>query len=180
MFAFGPPKQEQRDRSDKARGSWNWKAGEIFCRICAVLSCRGRIESRKTQRAAGEINEGEDPAGARKILEHDPINHQRRRQAKGNNVGERIEFAPESGFVSAKARKPAIEKIENESAEHVPNCFVKKIRSGNCIRALQKRALENFERGGKATEQISRCHQVRQKINLRRLVVHLIGEPRDN
>src|SRR5207244_3978479 len=43
------------------------------------------------------------------------------------------------------------------------------------VGALQKRALQNLERGGEPAEKISRRHQIRQEINFRRLFVHESG-----
>ena len=80
----------------------------------------------------------------------------------------------------AQAGKPSIQKIKNESAENKPNGLVKAISRRISVRALQKRALQNFEGGGEPAKQIPRRHQIRQEINFGRLLVHLIREARNN
>ena len=82
--------------------------------------------------------------------------------------------------MAAEARESPIQKIENERAENVPNGGMKKIVRRIDIRALQQRAFQNFKRGSKSAKKISSRHEIRQEINLGRLVAHLIGEARDN
>ena len=68
--------------------------------------------------------------------------------------------------MSAKPRKPAIQKIKDERAENKPDGRVKKITSCIWIGRLEQRPLKNFERGSEAAKQVSCCHQIRQQINL--------------
>jgi hypothetical protein len=64
--------------------------------------------------------------------------------------------------MSTETCEPAIEQIEKTGGENKPDRGVKKIAGRIRIRPLQKRALKNFQGRGKAAEQISRRHQVRQ------------------
>src|ERR1043166_2953293 len=82
MFAFGQPEQEKCDRRDETGRGGNRKPGEIFRSVAAPFALvirGGGIETGHAQCAARQVNEREQPAGARELLEHDAINHQRRR-----------------------------------------------------------------------------------------------------
>ena len=85
------------------------------------------VKSGEPQRAAGEIDKRHDPAGARKLLEHDPINQECGCEAERNNVGKRIELAAERTVVTTQSRQSAIEEIKNEGAKNKPDRGVKKI-----------------------------------------------------
>src|SRR5206468_8460004 len=114
----------------------------------------------------------DDPARARELLQHHPINHQRRGKPKRNNIRKRIELASKWTLVPTETCNASVQKIKNERAQNKPDCFVKAISCKIGISALQKSAFQDFERGGKSAKQISRRHQIRQQINLRRLFVH--------
>ena len=161
VFAFGEPKQKQCDRRDQPGGGGNRETGEIFPAVSNGFSFvigRCRVETGQTQRATRQVNESNDPTRIRKFVEDDPINHQRRCEPEGNNVGERIEFATERAFVSAQTCQSSIQKIENESAEDEPDGGVKKIGGSIRVCTLQKRALLNLERGRETAEQVPRGH----------------------
>ena len=68
--------------------------------------------------------------GIRKLVQHDAIDHERRRDAKGDDVRQRIELAPEGALVAAEPREPAIERIENAGSEDAPDGDVKFLRRG--------------------------------------------------
>src|SRR5437588_7576386 len=161
MFAVGEPEQKERDGCDQSRGRGNREPGEVLAAVRAsrsfVIRRRG-VKTRETQRAAREINERDYPTCVWKFVEHDAINHQRRRETKGNDIGQRIELAPERALMAAEARESPIQEIENERAENEPNGGMKKVVCRIDIRALQQRAFQNFKRGSKSTKQISRRH----------------------
>jgi len=66
-----------------------------------------RIETGQAQRTARQVNECDDPARTRELLQHYTVNHQRRRHPERNNVGERVELAPKRTLVSPEARNPS-------------------------------------------------------------------------
>src|SRR4029077_18196346 len=116
------------------------------------------IETGQAQRTASEVNECDNPAGARKLLQHHAVNHQRRGKPERNNVCKRIELATKCTFMSAQPRQPSVQKVKNECAENKPDRLVEAIGCEIGIAALQQRALENLECGGETTKQISRRH----------------------
>src|ERR1700719_2134975 len=156
VFAFGEPKQKQCDRCDQPGGGGNRKTSEVFPAVSDgfpfVIGRRG-VETGQPQRATRQVNESNDPTRIRKFVEDDPINHQRRCEPEGNNVGERIEFATERTFVSAQTGQSSIQEIEDESAENEPDGGMKKIGGGIRVCALQKRALQNLECRRETAEQ---------------------------
>src|SRR3989440_12175585 len=77
--------------------------------------------------------------------------------------------------MAAQASQASIQEIEHKGAENEPDRGVKMFGGSVGVRALQKRSFQNFERGGEPAEQISRRHQIRQEINLGRLLVHESG-----
>src|SRR5215831_20627931 len=101
---------------------------------------RCRIETCQTQRTACEVNECDDPARTRELLQHDTVNHQRRRHPERNNVGERVELAPKWTLVSPQACNPSIQQIKNECAKDKPDRLVESIGREISIGALQQRA----------------------------------------
>src|SRR6266513_2433129 len=97
MFALGQPEQEESDGRNETSSCGNRKASEIFPAITIdrlMIGGRG-VEARETQRTAREIDKRDNPAGARKLLQDDAINHQRGGKPEGNDVCERIELATE-------------------------------------------------------------------------------------
>ena len=84
MFALGQPEQKKSDGCDQPGSSGNREAGEVFFVVSIgrfVIGGRG-VEACQPQRTARQINERDDPTGARKFLQNDPINHQGRRDAE--------------------------------------------------------------------------------------------------
>src|SRR4030095_7989313 len=115
------------------------KASEVFVLLSIgrfVIGRRG-IEARQTQRAAREIDKRNTPAGDRKFLQNDPINHQSWRNAERNNIGQRIEFATKHAFMSTEACEPTIEEIKKTSSENEPDGGVKEIARGVRIGTLK-------------------------------------------
>ena len=88
------------------------------------IGCSG-VKTRQTHGPAGQVDKGDDPAGARKFLEHDPVNHQRRRDSERHNIGQRIEFATECAFVAAETGQPAVQEIKEAGAQNEPDGGVK-------------------------------------------------------
>src|SRR5262249_36941134 len=157
MFSFSEPKEEQRNRCNQTGSSGNGKTGESVL-VIGSLILRCGIEPRQAQRAASQVNERDDPARARELLQHDTVNHQRRRHPERNNVGERVELAPKWTLVSPQACNPSIQKIKNECAKDKPDRLVESIGCEIGIGALQQRAFKNSQRSGKSAKQISRRH----------------------
>src|SRR5882757_3639290 len=125
MFAFSEPEKEQRDRGDQTRRGGNRKTCESVLLVGSVMLRGGRIETSQAQRTAREVNECDDPARTRKLLQHDTVNHQRGRKPERNNVGERVELAPKRTLVPTEACKASVQKIKNECAKNAPNGGVK-------------------------------------------------------
>src|SRR5436190_20340343 len=154
MFALCEPKEKERDRRNQTGRGWNGKTGESILMIGAVM-LRSGIETGQTHRAASQVNKCNDPAGARKLLQHDAVNHQRRRKPERNNVRERIELATERTLMSAQPRQASIQKIKNERTENKPDRLVEAIGREIGVGTLQQHALENCERGGECAKKIS-------------------------
>ena len=124
-FTVRKPEQKKCKRRNKTGCGRNRKSFEFL--TCSGLVCSGTVKSGEPQRAAGEIDKRHDPAGARKLLEHDPINQECGCEAERNNVGKRIELAAERTVVTTQSRQSAIEEIKNEGAKNKPDRGVKKI-----------------------------------------------------
>src|ERR1700693_1395150 len=125
------------------------------------LAAGGGVKTREPKCTTKKIDKGDDPAGGTKFLEHNAVNQQRGPAAERNDIRRAIDFATECAVVPAKPCQPAIQKIENERAENEPDRLVKKIGRRVGVAALQKRAFQDFQRGGESAEQIPRRHQVR-------------------
>ena len=160
MFAFGEPKQKQRNRRNQTGRGGNGKASEILFAIaidCLVIGRRG-VEARQTQRAAREVDKRDNPTRARELLQHDAVNHQRGSKPERDNISERIELATKRTLMPAQACKASIQKIKDERAENKPDGGVKKITSRIWIGRLEQCPLKNFERGREPAKQIPRRH----------------------
>ena len=127
-LAFSQPEHEKRDRRNHAGRRGNGKAGKVLAPAPAASALgRDAVEPGQAQRAASQINKRDHPAEVAEFPQDDPINHQGRRKAEGNNVGERIELAAKRTFMTAEPRQSPIEQIENAGAENEPDGGVKKI-----------------------------------------------------
>ena len=140
-------------------------------------ACGRRIKTGQPQGATQQVNESNDPADPRKSQQHDPIDHQGRRQSEGNNIGERIEFSPERTVVAPKPGQPSVQNVEDTGTQNEPDREMEKLGGGVRIGGLEQRALHNLERRGESAEQIPRRHQVRQEIDFRIRRTHLSVEP---
>src|SRR5204862_4087481 len=105
------------------------------------------IISFNKQKTAYEINERNNPADPRKVDQDNPINQQRRRHSKRNDIGERIELATEGAVLSPQASEPAVEYIKNTGAENEPDGRMKKRRRFVGTGPLNQCALDDLERG---------------------------------
>ena len=114
------PEQKNRERSDEPGRRGNREALEFLVRRGGICR-RQAIETRETQRAADQVNRGDDPARLVKLDEHDAIDHERRRHAEGDDVGQRIELAAKRAIGPAQTRQPAIEQIENARSQDEPD-----------------------------------------------------------
>ena len=80
--------------------------------------------------------------------------------------------------MTAEAREPAIEQIENAGRENEPDGVVEV--GGGLEKISLLRAIVNAQDRGETAEEIARRHQVRQEINLGALtVIHLLRKPGD-
>ncbi len=166
LFPFDPQHDEQRQRRDQSGGGGNREA-EKFLAARAAVHRREAIESRQPERAANQINRGDEPADLRMRHKNSRSTMRCTRNAgaapKEIEVGERIEFAPERTFISAHARDAAIEQIKNAREQNQEQARV--------LMAWMKLSdvrvgLDDFCERDETAEQISRRQQVRQKINL--------------
>src|SRR5439155_2192983 len=113
--AVNQPEQEQGDGGHRAGGGGNRETKKIP----ASTAARGRqtVEARQSKRAANQINRRNEPADFRvffkDIVQHDAVHQKRRRGAKGNNVGQRVEFASERAVLSPEARHPPVQQVKN-------------------------------------------------------------------
>src|SRR6266850_1599707 len=117
-------------------------------------------------------NRGSERVEARKINQHDSVNHQRGGDTKRDNIREGIEFAAKGTVLSSQTREAAVEHIENASTENEPDGGVKKRRCFIRTGPLNERALYDLKRGRESAEQIACRHQVGQQINLWIVIVH--------
>ena len=133
------------------------------------------IEPRQPERAAEQINRGDEPADlpvfAKHVRQHDAMHQKRRRDAERNQVRQRIEFAPERAFRAAQPRHPAVEQIEDARQQN------EREREFDLAEVVIARriGLDDFRQRHKAAEQIARRQQVRQKINFQLAVVRIVG-----
>ena len=85
--------------------------------FAAAAHRRETIEPRQPERAADQINRRDEPADLRMlgkhVRQHDAMHEKRRGHAEGNQVRQRIKFAPERTFAAAHARDAAVEQIKN-------------------------------------------------------------------
>ena len=99
---------EERDGGDEAGGGGNGEAGEV-ARAGAEIVGRRDVEAREPERAAEQIEAGDEPADlVRDIVEHDLEDEQRGRDAEADDVGQGIEFAAEGlSLPPRRARRPS-------------------------------------------------------------------------
>jgi hypothetical protein len=68
-----------------------------------------RVEARQPQRAAHREGQRGEPAEARQVLQRPQEQHQRRRDAEGNVVGQTVQLAPNRDCaLSSRAIRPSI------------------------------------------------------------------------
>ena len=116
FFLFVEMDDEQRERRHQARRRGNGKAEKILAAAAAGMADR-HVEPRQPERAAEQINGGDEPADlpvfAEHVRQHDALHQKRRRHAEGNQIRQRIEFAPERAFRAAQPRHAAVQQIKN-------------------------------------------------------------------
>ena len=95
------------------------------------------------------------------IPQDDAVDQESRRDAEGNEVGKRIEFAPEWAFDAAHAGHAAIEQIKNagQQDEHQAQFDLLEV-------AGREVGLDDFGQGDKAAEEVAGGEEVGQKVNL--------------
>ena len=54
-------------------------------------------------------------------MQNNPVNHQRRGHAKGNDISQGIEFAAEGTVVASKSCQPSVEQIKEARGQNQPN-----------------------------------------------------------
>ena len=136
------------------------------------LAHRGQaIEARQPERAAEQINGGDEPADlpvfAKHVRQHDALHQKRRRDAERNQVRQRIEFAPERAFRAAQPRHPAVQQIKNARQQ---NERQREFDLGEIVIA-RRIGLHDFGQRHETAKQIARRQQVRQEINFQLAVV---------
>ena len=96
------------------------------------------------------------------IAQHDAVDQKRRRRAEGNDVGQRIKFAPERTFITAHPGDATIEQVEETGQDDKENSVaddVVEIGGGNV------RLDDPCERK-EAAEEVAGRQQIGQQINL--------------
>jgi hypothetical protein len=90
------------------------------------------------------------------FAEHDLVNQERWRHSERDDVRQGIEFAPERTVVTAEAREPAIEQIEDAGGKDEPDCVVEFYRGDLEVDILS--AIVNAQNGGEPAKEIARRH----------------------
>ena len=96
------------------------------------------------------------------IVQHDAMHQKRRRGAKGNNVGQRVEFASERAVLSSEARHPPVQQVKNAGEDDKEDGVADGWTEGAGI--VDVRSDDERQRQ-KAAKEISRRQQVRQQKN---------------
>src|SRR5205807_8098498 len=96
------------------------------------------------------------------IVQHDAMHQKRRRGAKGNNVGQRVEFASERAVLSAEARHPPVQQVKNAGEDDKEDGVADGWTEGAGIVDVRS---DNERQRQKAAKEISRRQQVRQQKN---------------
>src|SRR5207247_10972972 len=99
----------------------------IFLVISVVRFVIGRrgVKARQPQRTAREIDKCDNPAGARKCLENDAVNHQSWCDAEGDDIGERIKLATKHAVMSTDACDRSAEQIRKTGRDKGPGGAMK-------------------------------------------------------
>ena len=121
-------------------------------------------------------------------MQDDAIDHQRRGDAEGHDVGEGIELAAEGAFIAAEPGEPAVERIEEARSEDEPDGAVKFVVSqiggpgddlgirGDRRRVEDDGALDDLERRREPAEEVPRGHEIRQEVNLGAALSLIVGK----
>ena len=148
-----------------------------------VLQAHGRqaVEPRQPERAAEQINRGDEPApflvAAKHVLEHDPMHQEGRRRPERDQVRQRIELAPKRAFHAAHPRHPAVKQVKDARQQDEPERHLDllKIAAGNV-------GFDDLGQRHEPAEQVARRQQVRQEVDLQlrlaRAVERRIGRRR--
>ena len=161
---------EQRQRGHQTRGRGNGKAQKILARARKIHGGK-TIEPRQPERAAKQVNRGDEPAqfgvfARQRMAQHHPMHQKCRRNAKGHQVGQRIKLAAERAFVPAHARHPAVKQIKNAGQQNagqgkLDGPPIDQSVTGSGVEV----GLHNLGQRHETAEQIPRRQQVGQKIN---------------
>ena len=133
------------------------------------------VEAGQTQGATKQVDKGDDPSGLVKVLQHDLVHQERRSQAEGNDIGQRVKLPAKGALVSAEARHAAVEEVKNAGAKDEGECGVVGMDRGFAT-VVEQGPLDDLEHGGKATEEVPRRHEVRQEVDLRLVIAHGVGK----
>src|SRR5207249_805035 len=102
----------------------NGETEKLFAAATVRLR-RQAVEPREPERAANQIHRRDKPAEFRMlfkdIAQHDAVDQKRRRRAEGNDVGQRIKFAPERTFITAHPGDATIEQVEETGQDDEEN-----------------------------------------------------------
>src|SRR6266480_1528268 len=158
------PEQEQGDGGYRAGGGGNRETKKIPAST-AACGCQ-TVETRQSKRAANQINRRDEPADFRvffkDIVQHDAVHQKRRRGAKGNNVGQRVEFASERAVLSSEARHPPVQEVKNTGEDDKKNGVADGGTEGAGIGDVRS---DDERQRQKAAKKISRRQQIREQIN---------------
>ena len=177
FVVLGEVEQEKHERGHGAGGGGHGQTDEVLvCFLPRLLEQRvgDDVEAREANGGGEQINEAEQTAETEQLgralggREDEEVNHQRRREAEGDDVGEGVEFGAEERFATAHARQAAVESVETHREKDVGDgpLEVADGGGGQTLGAAHGEiGLDAAQAGGETAEEISRRHQVGQKID---------------
>src|SRR5581483_45981 len=112
---FIPNDQQVGERPDQAGGGRNGETDKFPATATGTRQRSQAVEPRQAKGAADDIDRSNEPPELRIFYEyvpqHDSMNQEGRRHAKGNQVGQGIEFPSERALPSAHSRDPSVKKV---------------------------------------------------------------------
>ena len=177
LFLLVQLDDEQGQRGHQARGRGDGEAQEILAGARQVHGGKA-VEPRQPERAAQQVNRGDKPAELgvfirQRMAQHHPMHQKGRRNAKGNQVGQRIKLAAERAFMPAHARHAAIEQIKNARQQNArEGKFDGPPIDQTGHRVRREVGLHDLGQRHEAAEQIPRRQEIRQEVNLQLLRPH--------
>jgi hypothetical protein len=166
---------DEGDGGDEAGGGGDGEAGEVTSAAAEVVG-GGDVEAGEAEGTAKQIKAGDEPADlVRDVVEDDLEDEECGGHAKADDVGEGIELATKGAFLAAHAGEAAVEEIADAGDENAVDAD--KVGVGPVFAAgfALEGAVDDFEDGEEAEDEVAGGHQVGQQEDLSWVRVGALG-----